>query len=361
MKAMPKSRYGEGSLFRRRPGGNFHMQFYVRGKKYGPVSTGTPCRTEASRIRSEAIVKAHRRGRLDGTATLGDLFDLIVEDYQRRRLRTLPQLRSRLKRLERVAAIRTADFNKADLTEYILACEDAGDACATVNRDLEVLRRAFRLGEREQIVERVPHIEMLPEDNIRTGYLEHSDYQRLRNCLREPVRLMLVVAYHTGARSGAIRSLTWDQVDLEAKVIHPPPNTSNKRLGHWPIYGDLERALWEARARRGRDFPNTPWVIYNQATGERYSDHRKAWASGLALAELPAGLMLHDLRRSACRNMLAAGIDESTVMRILGHKTRAMLDRYNIVNSKQIAKAGQDLETYLQGRSHEDLGGESVQ
>ena len=50
----------------------------------------------------------------------------------------------------------------------------------------------------------------------------------------------------------------------------------------------------------------------------------------------------HDLRRSAVRNMLDAGMDESKVMRIVGHKTRATIDRYRIVSVKDVAQAGAD-------------------
>jgi integrase len=54
-----------------------------------------------------------------------------------------------------------------------------------------------------------------------------------------------------------------------------------------------------------------------------------------------AGLLFHDLRRSAARDLLRAGVQEKIVQTILGHKTRAMLDRYAIVNHKDVQAAMQ--------------------
>jgi hypothetical protein len=52
-----------------------------------------------------------------------------------------------------------------------------------------------------------------------------------------------------------------------------------------------------------------------------------------------SGLIIHDLRRSAIKNLMKAGVNEKFAMKISGHKTRDVFDRYHIVDTDDVVNA----------------------
>jgi integrase len=126
-------------------------------------------------------------------------------------------------------------------------------------------------------------------------------------------------------------------VDRDAGAIRLRPEAAKTGRGRTVMLeGDLAELIdrrWEARLVFHRD-------------GEPVGDFRKAWNTACHTAGV-ADKLFHDLRRTAARNMVRAGVPERVAMAVTGHVTRAMFDRYNIVSEHDLRLAAQKTTMYV--------------
>ena len=100
----------------------------------------------------------------------------------------------------------------------------------------------------------------------------------------------------------------------------------------------MSHPIAEALARRrARCDPDSPLVFHRDGIPIRR--WRTAWRTACQAAGVPTRF-LHDCRRTAARNLIRASVPERVAMLLTGHKTRAIFDRYNIINEQELLEAG---------------------
>ncbi len=227
---------------------------------------------------------------------------------------------------------------------------------AEINRELALLKRMFSLAMQATKLLHRPHIPMLREDNTRTGFFEPEQYQAALAHLPEAIRPVITFAYLTGWRiASEILPLEWRQVDFRAGEVRLDAGTTKNREGRvFPMTAEL-RSLLEAqhaehvRLKKARQI--VPWVFYRMVAQGRGGEAQpkpiisfmKAWRSAYKAAGCP-GRIPHDLRRTAVRNLVRAGIRERLAMQMTGHKTRSVFERYNILSDGDLRDAARRLD-----------------
>ena len=246
------------------------------------------------------------------------------------------------------------------IQRYVVHRRAEGVGNSTINREFTLLRRAFQLGLNAEppLVGMVPRIVKFSEKNtIRKGFFEHEQFIALRTELPEHLRPVITFAYYTGCRKSEILELPWQQVDFERRSVRlEPGETKNEDARTLPLTPDLYDMLSIEKLKRDQSFPSCRFVFSRY--GKRIRDFYGAWAEACKRAKLvdddgKATRLLHDLRRTAVRNMVRAGIPERVAMMISGHKTRSVFERYNIVSEKDLHLAAERLHNYLSAKTED--------
>ena len=227
-----------------------------------------------------------------------------------------------------------------------------GASNATINRELAALKRMLNLGAQQTPpkVDRVPHIPMLKENNTRKGFFEHGEFLALRDVLPSYLKGFVTFGYHTGWRVSEIAGLTWSQVDLDNGIVRlEVGETKNDEARTVYLDDELREVFhrqWELRKQAKKLLP---YVFLNHDTDDKVKRFDKAWKTACKDAGIGVRLF-HDFRRTAVRNMVRSGIPESVAMKVSGHKTRSVFERYNIVNDADLKMAAQRQEAYLKAQ-----------
>ena len=200
------------------------------------------------------------------------------------------------------------------------------------NRILEVVRKMFNLAEawglRKDGANPCRFVEKYKEHK-RERFLTEDEFRRLGQVLSEveaegsealsavtAIRLLML----TGCRLGEVRTLRWENVDLEAGELRLPDSKTGARMV------PLSRAAASVLAALPRD-PDNPWVIAGRKPGAHLTDLQHPWRRIRARAGL-GDVRIHDLRHSFASRALALGESLPMIGKLLGHTQVQTTARY---------------------------------
>ena len=198
---------------------------------------------------------------------------------------------------------------------------------ATINRHLAFLKRVYSLALRDGKCERSPFltIDFEKENNRRVRFLTDDEETRLCAQLEERDRLTVCIAAYTGMRQGEQFPMRWEQVDFANRVITIPRSKHGEgRIVtlSYAALGFFQRMC----ALTGTSlyvFPSGTWKSPISATN--YS--ARVFKPAVKRAKIK-NFRWHDLRHTYGSRLGMAGVSETEIARLMGHKATAMTQRY---------------------------------
>jgi integrase len=363
---------------------------YLQNGRVIRESSGTDNIVKARRIlrdREGDVVRGIPVNPNVGKITFDEAVTDLLNDYSMNQKRTLDDTRRRIKKHlspffgnRRLIMITTSD-----LRAYVAKRQEEGvpirrkkrgspappDApdetpakrpvsAGEINRELTILKRMFSLAIQSGKLIHKPHFPMLRENNVRAGFFEREPYLAVVAHLPAAMQPVVTFAYVTGWRiNSEVLPLEWRQVDLKAGEVRLDPGTTKNLEGRVfyltpelkTLLSDQRTAADQVQHQKGMIVQH---VFFHEGTTKAgdaivlaghaisASGFYHAWCRARAKAGCP-GNIPHDFRRTAIRNMVRAGIPERVAMKLSGHKTRSVFDRYNIVSDGDLREAARRL------------------
>jgi len=351
-------RNGQASKF-------FVCEFVYQGKRF-QESTGATTKTLAKEYEKSRRAELERAAaglpteqKANRIRTVAEVVKPYLEGYGlTHRAKSALFAVGRLKQVTRVlGSVLLSDLTELRIRAYIRQRQQEGACGRTVNMELGELSRAIGHTWRELW----PKVNKLEERKDVGRALSLDEQKRLLDGLEASIsptlRTLVPTLLLTGMRSGETMSLQWGQVDLMARTITVGRAKTSSGTGRIiPINDDLAHVLGEHLTwfvdRFGVPRPDHylfPWGRPEPSDPARHTTElKKAWTE--LRTRTGVSCRLHDLRHTYATKLAENGVPESTMLALLGHMSRSMLERYSHIRmaAKVAAVAGITLRPKVQ-------------
>jgi integrase len=252
-------------------------------------------------------------------------------------------------------------FDVERLKKYLL---DKGLKRSSINRYISVLSHLLSSAIEWGWLDHKPcTIKPYPDAPGRVTYLTHEQCAALLAAAKTNPNPQLYpfirIGLDTGMRTGEILSIRLDNIDFDRLEIYLPETKTGPR--HQPISQSLATYLLEYTASLPA---GTEWLFPSQQLNAKSPYTRRieeSFRSAVKAAGMdPYKVVRHTLRHTVVTLLKQAGVDDSTVMKITGHKTTKMLLRYSHTNRARVQDAIDHLAQLHQNYTNPSEGQQSA-
>ena len=292
---------------------------------------------EAERQRRRELEKSWNH--LSGRRELPPAFEQASRGYQASRLgrvsgHTADIDKYSLKHLIPVfGSTLLSDITAEDVARYQRKRQQEKAEGRTVNMEVGVLRgvlTAHRLWERI-----APDVHMLPERKDVGRALTPEEERRLLEATRRrgsACHTATVLALNTSMSRKEVRTLTWEQIDFEARTVKVGKSKNEFRTGRLI---PLNPAAFEALVQWAGRYPDAepthcvfPWQDQGKTDPTRPTNGwRTAWEE--ARKQAGVNVRFHDLRVTCITKLAEGQASDQTIKAIAGHVSQRMLEHYS--------------------------------
>ena len=218
---------------------------------------------------------------------------------------------------------------------------------ASINRELATLRRMLRLAQEWKLIDRVPRIRLFRGEENRDFVLKYEHEEWYLHMAPDPLKDIAMVMLDTGMRPGEACAMEWSHVRLQPAAgskfgyVHIPGGKSKNAKRNLSLTARLA-AMLTARRKSHQDDS----FVFPAESGGAFLvsslDHQHA--EFCALVGVFPHFVIHSLRHTMLTRLGESGADALTIMKIAGHSSVTVSQRYVHPSPESLERAFERLD-----------------
>jgi integrase len=264
----------------------------------------------------------------------------FIETRHANKPETIKFYANRLKRLLEWETMRESRLDRIDegLIERYIGVRRKKVGVVAVNRELATLRRVLHVAHEWKVIRSVPKVRLLPGEQSRDFVLDHASERDYLEACPPLLHDVAVVLLDSGLRLGEALALQWPNVHLEPAgsarygwIQVSDGKTKNarrtvpmaSRVGH--LLEGKQKAATSEWVFPG-DSPDRP--VLGTSLAHMHAKVCRPVVKGKKVHRFSKEFVLHSLRHTALTRMGEAGADAFTIMKVAGHSSVTVSQRY---------------------------------